>query len=278
MENEIVEHSETYASSPQLNGHIIELPSINLDRIVRIDFYQTIQTDSSRKWNLLLINDGQDLVKMDFASILHQLEINDPLAPTLIAGIHCGEDRRNEYGMSSSSDYLGRGAKATLYEQFILTELLPLIENRYEMVEWKEKQFAGFSLGALSALDIVWSNPEIFSKVGVFSGSFWWRALDMKDKNYNDYKHRLMHQRIRNGVAKPGLKFFFECGELDEAEDRNKNGVIDSIDDTIDLMRELTRKGYREGRELFYLQLADGKHDVPSWARALPVFLKWALN
>jgi enterochelin esterase-like enzyme len=62
---------------------------------------------------------------------------------------------------------------------------------------------------------------------------------------------------------------------LDELEDRNNNGVIDSIDDTIDLLRELQAKGYREGTDFRYLQLKDGKHDVPTWAKALPEFLKW---
>ena len=28
------------------------------------------------------------------------------------------------------------------------------------------------------------------------------------------------------------MKFFFECGTEDETEDRNGNGIIDSIDDT----------------------------------------------
>ncbi|MEO8582619.1 MAG: alpha/beta hydrolase-fold protein [Flavitalea sp.] len=274
MEKQLMEHSE----SEQLRIASIELPSVYLDRIVRIDFYHTEASNSSNTWNLLLVNDGQDLVKMDFAAILSGLDNKDALEPALVVGIHCGEDRRNEYGMSSSTDYLGRGARAPLYEQFIISELLPLIESRFEPVHWKEKMFAGFSLGGLTALDIAWNHPEIFSRVGVFSGSFWWRSLDMKDKNYSDAKHRLMHKQIRNGVYHEGMKFFFECGELDESEDRNKNGVIDAIDDTIDVMRELTRKGYREGREIFYMQMADGKHDILSWAKALPVFLRWALH
>ena len=62
---------------------------------------------------------------------------------------------------------------------------------------------------------------------------------------------------------------------LDETEDRNKNGVIDSIDDTIDLMRVLLQKGYKEGKDMQYLQLPKGKHDVPTWAKAFPTFLKW---
>jgi hypothetical protein len=27
-----------------------------------------------------------------------------------------------------------------------------------------------------------------------------------------------------------------------------------------------------------YLELQDGHHDVPTWGRALPVFLKWAFG
>jgi S-formylglutathione hydrolase FrmB len=84
-----------------------------------------------------------------------------------------------------------------------------------------------------------------------------------------------MHKHIREGQYHPGLKFFFQCGEEDETEDRNNNGVIDSIDDTIDMMRELLAKGYLEGKDIQYLQLPYGKHDVPTWAQAFPYFLKW---
>ena len=66
-----------------------------------------------------------------------------------------------------------------------------------------------------------------------------------------------MHARIRKGKYYPWLKFFFECGELDETDDRNNNGVIDTIDDTIDLMRELLAKGYLEGKDMYYLQLQE---------------------
>ena len=36
--------------------------------------------------------------------------------------------------------------------------------------KFKTKAIAGFSLGGLSAIDTAWSNPGIFSIVGVFSG------------------------------------------------------------------------------------------------------------
>ena len=112
----------------------------------------------------------------------------------------------------------------------------------------------------------------------VFSGSLWWRSIDKSDKDYDPWKHRMLHRMVRESEYRKDFKFFFECGELDELEDRNKNGVIDSIDDTIDLMRLLIRKGYREGRDIYYLQMPDGRHDVPSWAKAFPVFLRWSYS
>jgi esterase/lipase superfamily enzyme len=178
-----------------------------------------------------------------------------------------------EYGVAAEKDYNGRGAKAGLYVQFIFEELLPFIHKTYAVKSFKEKAFAGFSLGALSALDIVWNHPKEFAKVGSFSGSFWWRNKSYKD-GYTDAKNRIMHNQIKKGNYYPWLKFFFECGALDEIQDRNHNGIIDSIDDTLDLIKELKRKGYGDN-SIKYLELEYGKHDVPTWANAFPYFLKW---
>ena len=252
-----------------------ELFSDFLQRTVKIDYYLPEEFPKAGELNVLLVNDGQDLVTMQFDKISNQLYESGQIKPLLCVGIHCGEDRRNEYGMIVSPDYKGRGAKARQYQQFILEELLPVIYSRYKLTPVSEFSFAGFSLGALSAMDLAWNNPNLFKKVGVFSGSLWWRTKDRAEKDFNEFTDRLMHQQIRNAEFREGMKFFFQCGELDEEEDRNRNGVIDSIDDTIDIMKELLAKGYMEGRDMAYLQLPDGRHDVPSWARAFPSFLKW---
>jgi enterochelin esterase-like enzyme len=246
-----------------------------LDRNVRIDFYLPADYESKTDLSLLLINDGQDLVTMGFEKILEKLVSHNEISPLLCVGIHCGPDRKNEYGMLVSPDYKGRGAKAPQYQQFIFQELLPYIYDHYAIKAFKERAFAGFSLGGLNALDLTWNFSEVFSKVGVFSGSLWWRSRDTSEKEYNHRTDRMMHYQISQGTYKPGLQFFFQCGASDEIEDRNHNGVIDSIDDTIDLMRELLRKGYKEGKDMTYLQLEDGRHDVPTWAKAFPTFLKW---
>ena len=57
--------------------------------------------------------------------------------------------------------------------------------------------------------------------------------------------------------------------------DRNNNGIIDSIDDTLGLIEELEKKGYKNEKDIRYVNYEDGKHDVKTWGRAMPAFLKW---
>ncbi len=65
---------------------------------------------------------------------------------------------------------------------------------------------------------------------------------------------------------------------MDETQDRNNNGIIDSIDDTLDLIKDLEAKGYDKTKDIFYYEMPNGHHDMPTWGKALPVFLKWAFG
>ncbi len=244
-----------------------------LEREVIVDVYLPAIFPQHEQVSVLLINDGQDLPKMPFDAILDKLFSNGDIEPLVCIGIYCGPDRKMEYGTAYSADYKGRGAKAGMYSKFIFDELLPFIRKTYHTPSFKDKSFAGFSLGALSALDIVWNHAEEFNKIGLFSGSLWWRRKGY-DEGYNDEQDRLMHLQVRKGSFYPWLKFFIECGKLDEGADRNENGVIDSIDDALDLIVELKAKGYTD-QHIHYLELENGKHDVPTWGECFPEFLKW---
>jgi enterochelin esterase-like enzyme len=246
-----------------------------LGREVLVDFYLPLNQLSFSPISLLLINDGQDMEKMNFKTILERLYAEKTIGPLLFVAIHAGVERRMEYGTQYQLDYKDRGAKAGAYTAFIFDELLPFIRKRFEKVSFTEKAFAGFSLGGLSALDIVWNRPGEFKKVGLFSPSLWWRSLDQHDDDYEDDKHRIMHQQIRDGKYAPWLKFFLQCGNMDEKKDRNNNGVIDSIDDALDLIKELEAKGYKKNTDIKYLEMPDGHHDVFTWGKAFPEFLKW---
>lgn len=206
---------------------------------------------------------------------LNRMFQQQEIPPIVVAGIHAGHERKQEYGVISQADFAGRGSKASLHAIFLTEELRPFLLTHYRLYPEATHQFvAGFSLGGLSALDILWHYPQYFSKVGVFSGALWWRSRDL-GKGYNDATDRIMHAEIRRGHYRAGLRFWFQAGTDDESSDRNQNGIIDAIDDTLDLIRELERKGYRRGTDITYLEVAGGRHNQETWGAVMPEFLTW---
>ena len=272
MRLEIIKELEKSYLAIRMDQRIIY--SEFLERDVIADVYMpTINVDTS-KLPLLLVNDGQDLRKMDFASILDPLIAEGIIEPIMVVALHCGADRMMEYGTACQPDYRGRGGKAGIYTRFIFDEMLPYVREAFGIKSFKEKSFAGFSLGGLSAIDIVWNHASEFVKVGVFSASLWWRRKGYNDEGYNSEKDRIMHLQVMKGKKSSWLKFFFECGTLDETLDRNNNGVIDSIDDALDMIEHLKILGYTDN-DIRYMEIHDGRHNVETWAQAFPDFLKW---
>lgn len=262
--------------SVKVNTSNFKISSNYLKREVEIDIYTPEGILGNEKIELLLLNDGQDVAKMDFSRILedaHHAKRNHRL---IVVAIKASEDRLMEYGVACTPDFKGRGAKANLYTDFVIKELLPFVKKKIAMPITGKVGFAGFSLGGLSAFDIAWNNPAAFDVVGVFSGAFWWRKKDLND-GYTD-TDRIMHQQLENTFSKPDMKFWLMTGTEDEKADRNKNMIIDSIDDTIDLVKILLNKGYKRPDHIFYYEKVGGKHDVPTWENVMPAFLDWAFE
>jgi len=258
-----------------ITEHKITINSVLLDREVSLTVLLS-KKNYTGQLNLLLLNDGQEIANLHLKETLEELMTSNRIKPLIVVGIHAGEDRLQEYGTAGKPDFKKRGSKAALYTEFIKSELLPVVAQYTNTENFDTKVFAGFSLGGLSALDISWHNPELFDKAGVFSGSFWWRSKDLL-KGYTDHD-RIMHSIVRNTTSTPNLKMWLQTGTKDETADRNKNGIIDSIDDTIDLIKELELKGFNRPADIQYLELVGGGHNVETWAKAMPKFLAWAFG
>lgn len=253
-------------------------PSQALGREVRVDvFLPPGYFLESGHYPVLFFNDGQDMEAVQMAATLENLFQSNKLRKIIVVAIHANHERMNEYGIASQPDYKNRGAKAKNFTQFVLKELIPAIRQRYRcssrVSDWV---YGGFSLGGLSAFDIVWQHPEVFGKVGVFSGSFWWRSkpVDPADPD----AHRIMQYLLSKDKKRPGLKFWLQTGTEDEQEDRNNNGIIDAIDDTLDIIKALKNMGYREGDDIHYMEVKGGQHNLPTWGRIMPEFLEWAFG
>jgi enterochelin esterase-like enzyme len=252
---------------------IVTLPSAYLNREVTLTVILPDAYDQGLEYKLLLLNDGQDIPALGLSEILDNLDSG--LDAFIAVGIHANHDRIQEYGTVGQADYAGRGEKAGDTAMFVLHELIPFLAAQY-IIGTKHVVYAGFSLGGLMALDIAWANPDVFSKAGVFSGALWWRQKAL-NAGY-DENDRIMHARIRSQPYKPGMQFWFQCGTQDETDDRDADGVIDSIQDTLECVAELEKKGYCWNKEIRYYEVVGGQHNPHTWSRAMPDFLVWAFG
>ena len=257
-----------------VNRHLVHehagIHSRFLQRKVNVDIFRPVVQDAPLK--LLLLNDGQDAKILKLGKTLTRRYSNPEQPDLMVVGIHAG-DRKQEYGTAGIPDYMGRGSKASEHLSFVLAELLPFLDNHYNVETSQGMTYAGFSLGGLSALDAVWLHPDRFSMAGVFSGSLWWRTAP-ENGVYQD-SDRIMHRRIAAGPHQPGLSFWFQAGTNDETADRNNNGIIDAIDDTLDLINTLKSVGYTD-QDIHYHEVEGGEHNFHTWSEVFPEFLDWA--
>jgi len=250
-----------------------ELFSKALHRTKIVDIFLPPHFSVHKHYPLVILNDGQESQSLKAKELLQGLYAQGILKELILVAVHAN-NRMREYGTAGIPDCHDRGDQAHLYTQFIIRELFPFLKRIYHVDPNPENHaIVGMSLGGLSAMDIALNHPEYFKKVGVFSGSFWWRSRELgEDYSPND---RIMHRLIGDFNFVNGLKFWIQVGTHDEESDRNNSGIIDAVEDTLDILQMLIYKGYKMGSDIRYVELENGEHNYKTWSAAFPDFLLW---
>ena len=249
--------------------------SKNLTRAVDLSLLTSCDAPPGEAMSVLILFDGQDFSSVRIPEAVGYFTQNHSDHPLLVVGVHANKARIFEYGTASQADYAQRGNKASHTTHFVLEELIPYLQKKFPLTTDRTRwTIGGFSLGGLMALDIAWHHAGVFARAGVFSGSFWWRQR-ATDDDY-DESDRIMHNIISQTPGHPPLHFWFQTGTRDEEADRDGDGIIDSIDDTLDLIAELEYKGYVWGKDIIYEEVVDGEHSPQTWSEVFPKFLRWS--
>lgn len=259
---------------------------------------------SGRRYRTIYADDGQDMPAVGLLPTLAALCRAHAIRVPIVVAVHMPRDRMGAYGLSdrasgrslsADTKYGPVGTRAHDYSQWLATRLVPYIDAHYRTTRTAAaRSVLGWSLGGLNAFNLGWQYPEVFGRVGAFSPSFWLAADRGSDAAVE--RTRLAQRMVDRGPRRPGLRFWFAAGTAEEASDRDHDGTIDVIGDLRDLvggyraadgfrLRGLRQLGYRINMDYaahperradvaVYL-LPGGKHQQASWAKMLPLFLRW---
>jgi alpha-glucosidase len=166
-------------SSEQLHIHYpFFIPQLNRQRAIRVLLPRNYWKDTSRRFPVIYLTDGQNLFDPATAAFRHwklrEFMARQPLKrQAILVGIdHGGVDRKHEYAPFTRGKSGGQG---DAYLQFIVNTLKPFIDQEYRTWSHREATgMAGSSLGGLIAFYAGIRYSHVFGKIGALSPSFWY--------------------------------------------------------------------------------------------------------
>jgi S-formylglutathione hydrolase FrmB len=93
-------------------------------------------------------------------------------APLVIAA----PDYDNGFGVNTTpaQGTLTSGGTIGLYEDYLMTEMLPAVESRLGVTATRaDRRIGGVSMGGFAALHLALRHPDMFSRVGAHSAALW---------------------------------------------------------------------------------------------------------
>ncbi len=166
-----------------------------------IDLYLPARFRRSRDYPLLIVHDGADYLrfaalKTVLDNLIHRMEI-----PALIVALSDSPDRLKEYAADSRhADYLS-------------TELLPFLAERYPLIdEPRARGIMGASFGAVAALHTAWSYPGLYGRLLVQSGSFAFSDLGTHQRGPMFDPVARFINAFRQDPKTPARKIYMSCG------------------------------------------------------------------
>ena len=148
---------------------------------------------------------------------------------------------------ADASFYINSKDGKTRYEDFLLLEFFPFIENRYRAAPARtHRAIAGISMGGYGALHFAFRHPQLFSSVGAHSAALIEKLPVFLGPTPNSPRSRVLGEVFgappdeafwqRNSPLTfartadlKGLKIYFDCGDQDDYGFDSGAAALDKI-------------------------------------------------
>lgn len=234
------------------------MPQLDRSRRVRVLLPLNYQTNTEQHYPVLYMHDGQNLFSAQ-ESFAGEWEVDEAMAAfeaedypgaLIVAVDNGGDERIAEYTPYAHPQHGGGDGDA--YAEFIAETLKPHIDENYRTLPDRlHTGIMGSSLGGLISFYCAVKYQEVFSKVGVFSPSFW----------FND----LIYDFAEAEGKQEAMKFFFLAGGQEN----------ESLDAQVTSMTQVLSDAGFTDAEMRYDFVPSGQHSEWFWAQEFPEAFEW---
>ena len=235
----------------------LKMTQLNRERVIRV-YLPPDYARSDRQYPVVYMHDGQNLFD-DATSYSGEWGIDeslDELAATsdlalIVVGIdNGGENRMNELSPWPNADV--GDAEGEGYMDFIVNQLKPVIDQTYRTLgDRKNTAILGSSMGGLISHYAITHYPNIFSKAGIFSPSYWFSP-----EVYDDTRER---------PPTDDSRLYLMIGEREGEE---------SVDNLLTMEKELLELGHPPNN-LHTEVVPDGEHHETLWRAHFAGAITW---
>jgi predicted alpha/beta superfamily hydrolase len=220
--------------------------------------------ETSRRYPVLYFQDGQNLFdgatsfvpgeewRLDETAerLIHAGEIE----PLIVVAIdHAGRARLDEFGPVRDARH-SAGGQAHLYGRMLVEEIKPLIDSEYRTRRGpNDTGLGGSSMGGLVTLHLALHSPLVFTRLAVMSPAAWWGG-------------GAIVRQVDALAGRLPVRIWLDMGT---AEGRR------ALRDVRALRDALIRKGWREGRDLRYVEVDGATHAEAAWGARVDQVLKF---
>ena len=237
------------------------------------------RSSSARRYPVLYMHDGQNLfdaatgpdaewqIDETMEALAHEgleaIVVGIPNAEVTVPPR--AEGRALEYTAYPPPDRPGGGADA--YLEFLAGTVKPLVDASFPTLpEPRATGIAGSLLGGLISLYAVLARGDVFGFAGVLSPALWFDG------------GRLLEEAA---ALRPSVRVYVDVGGREGAH-RDTEALRRELsrryrDDARRLVAQLRVNGFRDGRDLLYVEDPDAVHHETAWAARGPGMLRFLL-
>ena len=234
----------------------IASPQLKNSRKLRIYLPPSYAENLAKRYPVLYMHDGQNLFDAKSAAYGVEWGIDETadrligagaMEEIIVVGIDNTPGRIAEY--TPCCDAKHGGGQLDAYQAFITDTVKPHIDATLRTLPGRESTaIMGSSLGGIASVYIAQRQPQVFSKAGGVSSSFWWNDGHM----------------VRQPAARVAVKFYLDAGTTD-----------DGLEGTTAVRDAMLKQGYSMASDLMFYADQGGIHNEKSWAARVEKPLTW---